>query len=380
MTSPPTTFQSWAPAWQAALYGPDGFYRRASAADHFRTSVHVGGPFGAAVGELAERCGASRVVDLGAGRGELLESLRHSHPGLCLTAVDVVERPPGLHPSVTWLTSPGGAALPADLSRWLPGALVVAHEWLDDIPAAVVGLDPAGRWRHLEVNPTTGVERPADLATGADLAWLARWWPVPSGESSGHRAEVGSTRDAAWAGLVTAASEAAGTSPGTRPDSPRGPVGVTLLAIDYGHTVADRPPGGSLVGYRQGRARPPVPDGSSDVTAHVALDSVAAAGRAAGATDSVLTTQRTALRALGVRGRPPAPIGADPSRARPNGSDPSGDPVTSDPMAYLAALAAAGQAAELLDPGGLGGLHWLVQGVGPDPAGQRSAALARLAR
>jgi hypothetical protein len=376
------TFQRWAPAWQAALYGPDGFYRQAAPADHFRTSVHVGDPFGRAIGELAERCRAGRVVDLGAGRGELLESLRHSHPALSLVGVDVIGRPAGLDPSVIWLTSPGGAGLPAGLSRWLNGALVVAHEWLDDVPAAVVELDPAGRWRHLEVDPATGDERPADPATDADLAWLDRWWPVPgvgpgSGVGSGQRAEVGTTRDAAWAALVTAADEAAGGAAGTA-----GPAaaGATLLAVDYGHTAANRPSGGSLVGYRRGRAGPPVPDGSTNITAHVALDSVAAAGLAAGATGWVLTTQRTALRALGVHGRPPAPISAGQSRARPNGGGPGGDPGTSDPMAYLAALAAAGRAAELLDPGGLGGLHWLVQGVGADPAGQRSAELARLAR
>ena len=35
-----------------------------------------------------------------------------------------------------------------------------------------------------------------------------------------------------------------------------------------------------------------------------------------------------------------------------------------DPAGYLAALARAGEAAELTDPGGLGGFGWLVQAVG----------------
>jgi SAM-dependent MidA family methyltransferase len=91
-----------------------------------------------------------------------------------------------------------------------------------------------------------------------------------------------------------------------------------------------------------------VPDGSRDLTAHVALDACAAAAAAtAGATGTLLTTQRAALRALGVHGtRPPREL------------------ASADPPAYLAALARAGQAAELTDPGGLGGFGWLVQSVG----------------
>jgi hypothetical protein len=60
---------------------------------------------------------------------------------------------------------------------------------------------------------------------------------------------------------------------------------------------------------------PPRPDGSMDLTAHVAIDAVAAAGTA------VLTTQHEALAALGVTNR------------------------------------------ELLDPGALGGFAWLVQRI-----------------
>ena len=40
-----------------------------------------------------------------------------------------------------------------------------------------------------------------------------------------------------------------------------------------------------------------------------------------------------------------------------------------DPAAYLARLALAGQAAELLDPAGLGGFGWLLQSRGPWPEG-----------
>ncbi|HTL24302.1 MAG TPA: hypothetical protein VL281_09760, partial [Mycobacteriales bacterium] len=95
----------------------------------------------------------------------------------------------------------------------------------------------------------------------------------------------------------------------------------------YGHVLGDRRP--TLTGYRSGRQVPPVPDGSCDLTAHVALDAVAAA------TGSVLVRQREALQALGV------------SAALPGEG-----------------LVAASQARELLDPDGLGGFGWLLRPVG----------------
>ncbi|MEJ7772508.1 MAG: hypothetical protein WKF51_11455, partial [Geodermatophilaceae bacterium] len=61
----------------------------------------------------------------------------------------------------------------------------------------------------------------------------------------------------------------------------------------------------------------------------------------------LLTDQRTALSALGVSGR------------RPD--------YAADPAGYADALQRAGDAAELLDRGGLGGFAWLLQGVDLDP-------------
>src|SRR5690606_26801232 len=116
------------------------------------------------------------------------------------------------------------------------------------------------------------------------------------------------------------------------------------VAIDYSHTRRTRPAHGTLTGYRDGRAVPPVPDGSCDITAHVALDACAAAGVQAGATATVLTTQRRALRALGLSGvRPPIQL------------------AHRDPRAYVLGLRRAGEEAELIDPTGLGGFGWLVQ-------------------
>ena len=57
--------------------------------------------------------------------------------------------------------------------------------------------------------------------------------------------------------------------------------------------------------------------------------------------------QREALRALGVTGaRPPLAL------------------ASTDPAAYVRALASAGEAAELTAAGGLGDFGWLVQPVG----------------
>ncbi|WP_223731854.1 SAM-dependent methyltransferase, partial [Streptomyces purpurogeneiscleroticus] len=151
---------------------------------------------------------------------------------------------------------------------------------------------------------------------------------VPYG-GPGYRAEIGRPRDEAWTRAVRTLRR-----------------GFAVTA-DYAHLREARPPYGTLTGFRDGREAAPVPDGSRDITAHVALDACAAAG----GTGALLLTQRAALRSLGVDGsRPPLAL------------------ATTDPAAYLRALSGAGEAAELTDPGGLGAFHWLVQPVGL-PAG-----------
>jgi hypothetical protein len=117
--------------------------------------------------------------------------------------------------------------------------------------------------------------------------------------------------------------------------------------VDYQHGRAARPPAGSLVGYRRGTVVDPVPDGTCDITSQVALDACAAAGLVAGGAWTVLTDQRSALRAL---------LGPQPA--------PAYDVAGRDPAAYLAALSRASQAAELMRADGLGGFGWLAQGVG----------------
>ncbi len=310
---------TWRGATQDALYGPAGFFRREVPADHFRTSVHASDLFAGAVERLAAACGAHTVVDIGAGRGELLTALLARDPSFGLVGVEVAARPTGLSEQIAWT-----AALPDGLDH----VLVLANEWLDDVPVDVVEVDDDGVPRILHVEPTTGVERFGPIPSGRDVEWLARWWPL-DGLEGGARAEIGHPRDEAWASVVRSVRR-----------------GV-LVAVDYCHLREARPLFGTLAGYRQGRMVTPVPDGSCDVTAHVALDACAAAGIAAGATVTVLATQRLALRALGVDA-------SLPPRAL----------ARKDPPGYVAALSMSSHAAELLDPAGLGGFGWLVQTVG----------------
>ncbi|MZG19481.1 hypothetical protein GTY44_39400, partial [Streptomyces sp. SID5914] len=128
--------------------------------------------------------------------------------------------------------------------------------------------------------------------------------------------------------------------------------GGLAVAVDYAHTAAARPPFGTLTGFREGRETEPVPDGSCDITAHVALDACAAAHTARctpghAPPDALMRPQREALHALGVTGaRPPLAL------------------ASTDPAAYVRALAGASEAAELTAPGGLGDFWWLLQPVG----------------
>lgn len=310
-----------------ALYGPTGFFVRddAGPAAHFRTSVHVSPLFARALLRLLDRLDQALgrpdpidVVDVGAGRGELLTQLRALAPPslarrLRLTAVELAPRPPALAADIAWR---------AEVPRGLTG-LLVANEWLDNVP-----LDVARDGRYLLVDLDTGEEMPGPPLDPADAAWARRWWPAPPDEP----VELGRPRDEAWAEAVRAVH--------------RG----LALAIDYGHLRADRPIAGTLTGYRSGRQVPPLPDGTRDLTAHVAIDSVADAGSAAaGGRPYQLVSQRTALRALGIHGRRP-PLAL----------------ASTDPAAYLRALADASAAAELTDPAGLGAHWWLLQPVNAD--------------
>ncbi|MGN3958770.1 SAM-dependent methyltransferase [Streptomyces sp. WAC8370] len=343
-------WRGWRRAAQDALYGPEGFYRTGAEgpAGHFRTSVHASPLFAGAVARLLCRVdealgrpAALDFVDMAAGRGELVTGVLAALPARVAArtrayAVEVAARPAGLDRRVRWLAEPPDGVT----------GLLFANEWLDNVPVEVAQVDAAGVARRVLVR-RDGTERLGEPVAGAEAEWLARWWPLTGEE--GLRAEVGLPRDEAWA-LAVATLE-----------------GGVAVAADYAHTATARPPFGTLTGFRDGRETEPVPDGSCDLTAHVALDACAAAPTArataapAGAAtalaarcapehtppDALLRPQREALRALGVTGaRPPLAL------------------ASTDPARYVRALADASQAAELTAPGGLGDFVWLLQPVG----------------
>ncbi|MGQ4414198.1 SAM-dependent methyltransferase [Streptomyces sp. SAS_269] len=324
--------RGWRQAAQEALYGPGGFYRRPEGpAGHFRTSVHASPLFARAVARLLCRVdealgrpGTLDFVDMGAGRGELVTAVLAALPAGVADrargyAVELAARPAALDERITWLSEPPGTVT----------GLLFANEWLDNVPVDVAEVDPAGVPRLVLVT-ADGTERLGEPVSGADADWLARWWPLPA--EQGLRAEIGRPRDLAWAAAVERVEHG------------------LAVAVDYAHTAGTRPLFGTLTGFREGRETAPVPDGSCDITAHVALDACAAA-RAEASPPARLLTQRDALHALDLTGaRPPLAL------------------ASTDPAAYVRALASAGEAAELTAPDGLGGFCWLLQPVGvPDP-------------
>ena len=301
----------WHEAWRAALYGPSGFFARGSRpAEHFRTSPLVGPELAEAVVELLDRVDMALdrpnpldLVDVGAGGGELAAQVfalgKRFRGRLRVRAVELTR--PSLPAGIEW-----SSELPDQVT-----GLVIAHEWLDSLPCRVVQMHGNQVFEVL-VSPD-GTE---SLGDPVSSDWLDRWWPL---SADGQRAEIGASRDAAWADLV--ARVAAGAA----------------LAVDYGHFADARPFAGSLTGFRAGRQVPPVPDGSCDITAHVAIDALAAVA------PCEVISQREALAALGITSGPPA-----------------AGLAARDPLGWLAASARAGRIAELRDQSGLGGFHWLL--------------------
>ena len=255
------------------------------------------------------------VVDVGCGDGSLLALVRERCADLRSRARWIgIDVRPGSTDGVEHVV----ARVPCALPLGPVDGLVMAHEWLDEIPCDVVARDDAGVDRIVLVDES-GDESlgPAldddegcarhDVDAARARAWLDRWWPL---HDPGDRAEIGAPRDAAWAWM--AGLLASGTA----------------LATDYGHTRPERIAHhrvGTLTGYRHGRVVRPVPDGQVNLTAHVALDSCVAA-----LTGTTLTRQRDELAVL--------PLAQEPSVA--------------DVERHFASL-------RLRDPARLGGVGWL---------------------
>jgi SAM-dependent MidA family methyltransferase len=315
---------TWRAATERALYGDEGFYLRERPSGHFRTSVSASAAFADAVLALLlgvdAELGAPDVldlVDIGAGEGVLVTRvLSAAEPALRkrlrVTAVDLSPRPDDLPAEIGWRRS-----LPTGIT-----GLAIANEWLDNVPLDIAEQTADGP-RLVMVDAHTGRERLGGPLRPADREWLDRWWPL---SRVGARAEIGRPRDEAWASVLARLNKG------------------RAIAVDYAHPVDNRPLCGTLTGYRDGAVVAPIPDGTCDITAHVALDACAEAGRRAGAISTALSTQRDALRALGITGtRPPVEL------------------ARSDPQGYVRALSRASEEGELIDPSGFGGFGWLSQ-------------------
>ena len=202
------------------------------------------------------------VVDVGCGDGSLLALVRERCADLRSRARWIgIDVRPGSTDGVEHVV----ARVPCALPLGPVDGLVMAHEWLDEIPCDVVARDDAGVDRIVLVDES-GDESlgPAldddegcarhDVDAARARSWLDRFWPL---REPGDRAEVGTSRDDAWAWMTGLLSSG------------------TALATDYGHVRADRIAGhreGTLTAYRLGRLVRPVPDGTVNLTAHVALD------------------------------------------------------------------------------------------------------------
>lgn len=281
----------WRQAMEQALYGPDGFFVHHRPAEHFRTSAHS--PlFALALSRFISKVDSAlghpdplEIVDIGAGGGELLRNLEPLLPSRARFHAVEIDDP----------TIPSGIT-----------GVLLATEWLDNVP---LDLAESGRYRY-----------DGEPVSAQDAAWISRWWPSPSGI-----VEIGRLRDEAWASAVGKLR-----------------AGVALT-VDYGHLASTRPSLPTVTGFRDGREVEPLLDGSTDITCHVAMDSVAAAV----GIRYTLKRQREALQELGVSGaRPPLEL------------------AHKDPVGYVRALAEASEAATLTDPDGLGGHWWLWHELG----------------
>ena len=315
------TWTPWKQAWDQALYSESGFYRQpAGPAGHFSTATQgvpqIGEQLARALLTLMDQEGLHTFVDIGCGRGELLEQVHLLSPQIRCLGIDIVSRPE-LSEAIGWLQSPGGERLPEGLDD-LRDTLVFANEWLDVVPCPIAELDETGELHEVLVSSSTGDERLGDLLSGGNLQWCRSFWPI-EGQEPGDRVEIGVSRDRAWDDLVSRVRSG------------------LAIAVDYGHTIDSRPAQGTLTGFRQGRQVLPVPDGSCDLTAHVAMDSL---------THDDLMDQRAALRRLGVSGQiPPQEL------------------ARTSPMAYLHGLSSASAAAALTARGGLGDFLWAFKHV-----------------
>ena len=277
----------WRTAWRQALYGEHGFAVAPGnlPRGHFSTAAEdptMAELVAAELTRVARRLdrqspGNVDLVDAGAGGGELLAGvLAAAEPTLVArtraTAIDFRAAPDGYLASFGDVPVAGGTASSAGRRaergpatvRWRRGdasvecpptrGLIVAHELLDDVPCDVAVLRHEG-WRYLAVD-LAGDEVVDGPVEPSDARWLQRW----AGDARlADRVEIGRPRDEIAVALASHLTCG------------------RLIIIDYATSADQRRrlhPDGTLTGYRNGHQCRPRPDGTMNLTAHVAIDSV----------------------------------------------------------------------------------------------------------
>jgi SAM-dependent MidA family methyltransferase len=324
-----------------ALYGPAGFYEHPPIGQrgHFVTSPHVHPVFsrlvGAALEELWGAIGRPepfRLVEAGAGDGtmgrELIEGFARARIALEYSAV---ETSVGARADLAAIT-PRVVDRLSDLEPLDPGVLL-ANELLDNLPFRRVR-------RH-----------------GSEL------WEVRVGLDGDRLVEVETPCHAELRALVPALED------GAEATVPVGAFGFVeelsssvrrgyALLIDYG-TVAG--PSGEAHAYRDQRVTGDVlaDPGSADITAGIDLGAVAERARRGGLVPLGPVGQTAALLALGFG------AWAETERARQGAllNDAEG-------LGAVRIWEGRNRARLLVDPGGLGRLHWLLLATAglPEPA------------
>lgn len=333
--SGPITFRDW---MQACLYHPQhGYYRRGQPTvgreGDFLTSPEVHPLFGAAIGHSAaalwkqlDRPSPFCIAEIGPGTGALAESLiRRLHaaePELAASIEYTLVEPDLQRASAQRqrLGSLAETSAKADLADLDAGQhLIVANELLDALPVHLLRFE-AGRWRELYVDysPGGGFQTiSSDPSSDSLLDPLRTIAPADQ-----QVVEVGPERGRIVASLAGALAD-------------RG----LLLLFDYGYRrerlYASWRRDGTLMTFRRHVPGddPLAHPGEQDITAHVDIDQIREAARAAGLTPLPTPSQAEWLHNLG-------------AAVLPAVADAGGDTA-----AYLAARRAA---ETLTDPGGLG--------------------------
>ncbi|MDT8344470.1 MAG: SAM-dependent methyltransferase [Thermohalobaculum sp.] len=261
------------------------------AAGDFTTAPEISQMFGEMVGlwlrAVWEAMGAPtlRLVELGPGRGTLMQDARRAMGRLAEAETWLVETSPRLR-------AEQARRLPA--ARWAERldqvpegpALIVANEFLDALPVRQFLATPEG-WR----------ERQVGLA-GGRLIWGL------SGVLPGHEpAAPGAWREEAPAARAVAGEIARRIAAH----------GGAALMIDYGYRAAERPPGWTLQALRRHAAADPLDaPGEADLTWLVDFDALAADLAPLGCRT---TTQGAFLGRMGIGQRAAALARARPDRA-----------------------------------------------------------------